>query len=730
MAGAARMGRAVGRLLASVLLLLLGAPLAAEPLTAVALEPGTVRHVELPVGVLGWIGTLEVPRQARALSIAVHAKDDLDLYLRRGRPFGGDFAAEADVLPRPAKAPIESLRVTGPLTPGRWYVAVVRHGAGSVASPFDILAFVDEQNGDEHTLLPSLSDRIESLRTPSGVSARTWFPEGAKRLSFSFTDGAPPAGAPYRLVGPVGALSRTWEGTLTLERDQYPAGMYSLQWDPAVAAKLPGRMRLHVDLGTGRRTSSQPARVPSIAPTLRFDRPLTVRLGGDGAVSWNFRVDVPRGTSGFVIEATAQDDADVDLFANRGNKAPEDEENADYFSRTLDAVELLTVAGDRSVRPGPFTGTALLVDDEKATTVRLRARLLKDRTRERTWGEETPPALPINTWRRGTLEANESPVAWYLVTIPPGTRAFHALVVQASAPVELVLVRRTDGSVMRRAMTARVDERLDIPFTTALDSPRYFVLGVYARDPYDGRVNFRVAISVNKPLRPPADMRWPPFLETANGRTVEKAASAVVELTVRGNTGGTGTCVTPTGRIITCRHVLQAEGEEKIQRRGVLVGFTSQVDRPPTQAYVARVVQESEEWDLAMLEITEDVFGRPVGRDVRFPWIPMVNTPVRLGDRVAVLGFPADGSDRSRTPIIYSPGVVAGLEAKGQALRWIKTDAWIASGHSGGALIDPAGRLIGIPAATLGDLEDLGLAIPISALPQAWRRRIQQDLPK
>ena len=53
--------------------------------------------------------------------------------------------------------------------------------------------------------------------------------------------------------------------------------------------------------------------------------------------------------------------------------------------------------------------------------------------------------------------------------------------------------------------------------------------------------------------------------------------------------------------------------------------------------------------------------------------------------------------------MILTRGSIAGLEAVGGAPRWIKTDAWIGLGHSGGSLLDSGMRLVGVPAAAQSD---------------------------
>jgi S1-C subfamily serine protease len=78
--------------------------------------------------------------------------------------------------------------------------------------------------------------------------------------------------------------------------------------------------------------------------------------------------------------------------------------------------------------------------------------------------------------------------------------------------------------------------------------------------------------------------------------------------------------------------------------------------------------------------------------------------------------------------LILTRGSVAGLEAEHGKRTWIKTDAWIGPGHSGGALVDREHRLIGVPAATMGSSESLGLAVPVGLLPDEWKSRIGKDL--
>jgi S1-C subfamily serine protease len=358
------------------------------------------------------------------------------------------------------------------------------------------------------------------------------------------------------------------------------------------------------------------------------------------------------------------------------------------------------------------------------------ARLLGPQERGATWGPGDPPALDSGVWVRGRTAPETSGVTWYAVNPPAGVRSVHALLLEASAPLDLLLARRSDGSVLTRAVTGRVDERLDHAFPGPLPADRRFLLGVASLTPGEGPAEFRVALGWDGPPTLPADMLWPRLLDLATLTPDERVAAATVELTGERSGGGSATCVSPKGLLLSCRHVLE-DGEEpgELQRDGILVAFNRSLDRPPVQSFVARLVHEDAALDMALLELTADVFGRALPADLALPWVPLGESDaLRLGDAITVFGYPQDGSEFTRTPVILSRGSVAGFESAAGVRTWIKTDAWIGPGHSGGTLVGPDHRLVAIPAATLGLNEAMGLAVPVARIPAPWRQRIDRDL--
>ncbi|MFN3266619.1 MAG: trypsin-like peptidase domain-containing protein [Deinococcales bacterium] len=89
---------------------------------------------------------------------------------------------------------------------------------------------------------------------------------------------------------------------------------------------------------------------------------------------------------------------------------------------------------------------------------------------------------------------------------------------------------------------------------------------------------------------------------------------------------------------------------------------------------------------------------------------------MRSGDAIAILGFPGVGG-LTQT---FTRGNVAGFEADlGLERGWVKTDANISPGNSGGTAINTAGELIGVPTKVQFEqrtLGRIGKVRPINAL--------------
>lgn len=168
---------------------------------------------------------------------------------------------------------------------------------------------------------------------------------------------------------------------------------------------------------------------------------------------------------------------------------------------------------------------------------------------------------------------------------------------------------------------------------------------------------------------------------------------------------GSGVVIDRNGIILTNNHVVQDATE-------VEVIFTD--DREPLEGEVVGTVPEK---DIAVVRVdADDLTAIDIGN----------SAGLRLGNEVVALGFPLGLGGVTATRGIISAtdrnievgggGPVSELEGL------LQTDAAINPGNSGGALVDAAGRLIGIntAAAQAGAAENVGFAIPIdTALPLA-----------
>ncbi len=161
---------------------------------------------------------------------------------------------------------------------------------------------------------------------------------------------------------------------------------------------------------------------------------------------------------------------------------------------------------------------------------------------------------------------------------------------------------------------------------------------------------------------------------------------------------GSGTILTSDGAILTNHHVVWND-EKKKPFDVIIVGVTDKFDEKPVYRCMAfpKNAVLKEEVDLALIKCETDMDGKPWrGND----WTPAgVGSSEDLvpGDDVVVIGYPGVGG----WTINYTTGKVSGfIGADGGAGRfWIKTDADIASGNSGGSALDEDGNLIGVPSA-------------------------------
>lgn len=161
---------------------------------------------------------------------------------------------------------------------------------------------------------------------------------------------------------------------------------------------------------------------------------------------------------------------------------------------------------------------------------------------------------------------------------------------------------------------------------------------------------------------------------------------------------GSGTIVHPQGIILTNCHVAnpRAMGMSSPPADRLGISITDRSDKPPALSYFAEVVAYDPELDLAVMRIVSDVKGRRV-RNLDLPHVPLGDSEsLDLGDRISIFGYPGIGGET----VTFTSGNVSGFSGeKGirSSRAWIKTDATIAGGNSGGTSVNSDGYLVGIP---------------------------------
>ena len=180
----------------------------------------------------------------------------------------------------------------------------------------------------------------------------------------------------------------------------------------------------------------------------------------------------------------------------------------------------------------------------------------------------------------------------------------------------------------------------------------------------------------------------------------EQLAASVVQVVCLNAAGtplssGSGFAIGNGRQIVTNHHVVVDDRNRPCSRVSVLAGGTTET--APTRSISATVVRTSPLRDLALLSL--DSAGAPL------PTLDIATATPKLGDSIIVLGYPGAGGNT----LTETRGHYSGT-TRDDGQEWIKTDATILPGNSGGPALDAQGRLVGVPTFTFSGA--LGLLVP------------------
>ena len=170
---------------------------------------------------------------------------------------------------------------------------------------------------------------------------------------------------------------------------------------------------------------------------------------------------------------------------------------------------------------------------------------------------------------------------------------------------------------------------------------------------------------------------------------VETISASVVRVEARRGNGSSGIIWTSDGHIVAADHTIEREDD-------IPIGLGDGRD------VTAKLVARDPGSDLALLKIDTTDLNAATRAD---------DADVRVGHLVLAVGRPGPAGVMASLGIVSALGGQWRTSRGSQIERFVRTDATLYPGFSGGPLIDSAGRVVGINSWTLS--QGAGLAIPV-----------------
>lgn len=749
-------------------LLCLAAPARADVETP--LESGAPVTARLPeADLLYRTFTIEVPAGSESLAVALTATGDADVYVRAGSPIEANWVDEATAYSN-SLGGSELVLITSKTRPAleatTYWIDVVHGRIRQDPQPLEYTLTVTI-DGDETAMAGGGSrDGIrEDATVPVTIAAG-----GANFQTFQVVVEPDVESLELTLRGASGdmdlyarygaamtswdqadhlANGRTADETLVLRR-QGPrplrTGVYHV--DVARVGEETRSVTFGVRFRRGRAGGSATEDVGGAPPAESTENDVTgeVRQNSRWSLSMpagqpNYRtytIFVPKGAESLLIRVMGAQQ-DLDLYLRHEKPIQHYGRDPDHSSNSLNHDEQLYLDGssDPPLSAGKYYLDIVRYGAEAAVGP-VECAVLFDVPRPEPLAASSAEIqdIEVGTRIRDRIERSAGKSARYRFDVPRGARSLHVAVVGATRDLDLFLRRggpvtdysNTEG-YDHRLVTNRLSEwlELDADSDPPLRAGTYY-LDVVSLVSADINVTFTLLVTVNEPPELLAeDFSLPPFPLPDDASDLERALRATVQVT-SDNGAGSGTCLSPTGLVLTAHHVLEEDGE--LQREGIYVSFPAELDQPPVQVFVADVVEVNAELDLALLAVRADIFERALPPDLDLPWLRVGDSDaLALGEPLLVAGYPSVGGDESRSSISLTRGIVSGFLADGDGGRtWLKTDAQMNSGNSGGTALDHRYRFVGIPSRKLIDEDDqLGYCRPTSTIPASWRGRLRRE---
>jgi S1-C subfamily serine protease len=188
---------------------------------------------------------------------------------------------------------------------------------------------------------------------------------------------------------------------------------------------------------------------------------------------------------------------------------------------------------------------------------------------------------------------------------------------------------------------------------------------------------------------------------------IRQASVAVGLILVRGANEPEGAAPRPRGSAVVVRadgivatnhHVISESGGRRLYDELYFsLAEGGAVDPASPRHYRLKAIAINREFDLALLSIEAAPSADGAGAPTVFPAVEFGDSRnVQPLEDLFIIGFPEKGG----LSITINRGEVEGTDVSG---NWIKTDARVIHGNSGGAAVNGEGKLIGIPTKVVAD---------------------------
>lgn len=182
---------------------------------------------------------------------------------------------------------------------------------------------------------------------------------------------------------------------------------------------------------------------------------------------------------------------------------------------------------------------------------------------------------------------------------------------------------------------------------------------------------------------------------------IRKALASIGLIKVRNNDAehlrprGSGVVVRNDGIIATNYHVIKQDQINTLYPE-IYIEFNNSNEEQPTTIFPLKVISINPQLDLALLRINIDTSSQQ-----KFAAIEIGNSQrLQLLDDIVIIGYPEKGGKT----VTVNLGIIEGFDP---VEKWIKTDARLIRGNSGGAAVDRNGQLIGIPTKVVADNQQI-----------------------